>query len=151
MATTPHAKPVRAQHADRAEPALLSGGNPQIPKADGDAPVQAYIAAMPGWKSALGRRLDEIIMRTVPELRKAVKWNTPLYGVENEGWFLGFHCYNRYLKVTFFKGAALDPMPPGASKTAGVRHLDIREDDRLDETQFAEWVRQASLLPGERM
>lgn len=134
-----------------ARPALLSGGNPQIPKAYGDAPVQAYIAAMPEWKSPLGRRLDEIITRTVPAVRKAVKWNTPLYGAEDQGWFLGFHCFNKYVKVTFFNGGSLDPMPPGASKTAGVRHLDIREDDQLDENRFAEWVRQASLLPGERM
>lgn len=145
--------PARTQAgtASPAEPAMLSGGNPQIPKGDGDAPVQAYIAAMPDWKSALGRRLDELITRTVPELRKAVKWNTPLYGSKDQGWFLGFHCYNKYLKVTFFNGSSLDPVPPGASKTAGVRHLDIRESDPLDEARFAEWVRQASLLPGERM
>lgn len=135
----------------KAEPVLLSGGNPQIPKAQGDAPVQAYIAAMPGWKSDLGRRLDDIIVRTVPGVTKAVKWNTPLYGIADQGWFLGFHCFTRYVKVTFFNGGSLDPLPPGASKTAGVRHLDIREGDPLDEAQFAEWVRQASVLPGERM
>jgi hypothetical protein len=134
-----------------ATPPMLSGGNPQIAKADGDAPVQAYIVAMPGWKSALGRRLDDIVTRTVPAARKAVKWNTPLYGIEGQGWFLGFHCYTRYVKVTFFNGGALDPLPPGASKTDGVRHLDVREDDPLDEVQFAEWIRQASLLPGHRM
>jgi len=132
-------------------PALLSGGNPQIPKGYGDTPVQAYIAAMPDWKSALGRRLDDIIVRTVPAVNKAVKWNTPLYGIEDQGWFLGFHCFNKYVKVTFFNGGSLDPLPPGASKTAGVRHLDIREDEPLDEARFADWVRQASLLPGERM
>ena len=133
------------------EPPLLSGGNPQIPKAYGDAPVQAYIAAMPGWKSALGRRLDEIIVSTVPAVKKAVKWNTPLYGMEDKGWFLGFHCFTKYVKVTFFRGQSLQPVPPGASKTPDTRYLDIREDEPLDEAQFAEWVRQASLLPGERM
>jgi hypothetical protein len=132
-------------------PVLLSGGNPQIAKACGDAPVRAYIAAMPGWKSALGRRLDEIIVRTVPEVQKAVKWNTPLYGMKDQGWFLGFHCFTKYVKVTFFRGQSLHPVPPGASKTPAVRHLDIRQDDPLDEAQFAEWVRQASLLPGEKM
>jgi hypothetical protein len=132
-------------------PPLLSGGNPQIPKAYGDAPVQAYIAAMPGWKSDLGRRLDEIIVRTVPGVKKAVKWNTPLYGMEDQGWFLGFHCFTKYVKVTFFNGGFLEPLPPGASKTAGVRHLDLREDDPFDEAQFALWVRQASQLPGEKM
>lgn len=137
--------------ANAAKPALLSGGNPQIPKGYGDAPVQAYIAAMPGWKSALGRRLDDIIARTVPAVNKAVKWNTPLYGIEDQGWFLGFHCFNKYVKVTFFTGGFLDPLPPGGSKTPGVRHLDIREDEPLDEARFAEWVRQASLMPGERM
>ena len=133
------------------EPALLSGGNPQIPKAYGDAPVRAYIAAMPGWKSDLGRRLDTIIARTVPAVNKAVKWNTPLYGIGDQGWFLGFHCFTKYVKVTFFRGRSLQPMPPGESKTADARHLDIREDDPLDEAQFADWVKQASQLPGERM
>ena len=137
--------------ATATEPALLSGGNPQIPKAYGDAPVRAYIAAMPGWKSDLGRRLDTIIARTVPAVNKAVKWNTPLYGIGDQGWFLGFHCFTKYVKVTFFRGRSLQPMPPGESKTADARHLDIREDDPLDEAQVAEWVRQASLLPGEKM
>lgn len=135
----------------KAGPPLLSGGNPQIPKAYGDAPVQAYIAAMPGWKSDLGRRLDEIIVHAVPGVKKAVKWNTPLYGMEDQGWFLGFHCFTKYVKVTFFRGQSLQPVPPGPSKTPETRYLDIREDDPLDEAQFAEWVRQASLLPGERM
>jgi hypothetical protein len=130
-----------------AKPALLSGGNPQIPKADGDAPVQAYIAAVPGWKSDLGRRLDALIVANVPGVNKAVKWNTPLYGIAGQGWFLGFHCFTKYVKVTFFNGGFLDPLPPGASKTAGVRHLDLREDGPLDEPQFAAWVRQASRLP----
>ena len=132
------------------KPTLLSGGNPQIPKGYGDAPVQAYIAAMPGWKSALGRRLDAIIVRTVPGVRKAVKWNTPFYGLEDDVWFLAFHCFTRYVKVTFFRGTALHPEPPGRSKQPEVRYLDIHEG-AFDEAQFADWVKQASRLPGERM
>jgi len=134
-----------------AGPALLSGGNPQIAKAYGDAPVQAYIAAMPGWKSEVWRRLDALIARTVPNVYKAVKWNSPLYGIEGQGWFLGVHCFAKYIKVAFFRGAALRPAPPGASKQKDVRYLDIREDDKVDEAQFAAWVKQASRLPGERM
>jgi hypothetical protein len=136
-----------------ARPALLSGGNPQIAKADGDAPVQAYIAAMPGWKRNVGRRIDAIVARTVPRVRKAVKWNTPFYGAadEDNGWFLGFHCLTKYVKVSFFRGVELDPLPPGASKQKHVRYLDIREDDTLDEAQFAAWVKQASRLPGEKL
>ena len=130
------------------EPKLLSGGNPQIPKGDGDAPVQAYIAAMPGWKSDLGRRLDAIIERAVPGVKKAVKWNSPFYGVEGQGWFLSYHCFTRYVKVTFFKGGSLKPLPPGKSKHEAVRVLDIHEDDALDEAQLAEWVRQAAAIPG---
>ncbi len=133
------------------KPALLAGGNPHIAKADGDAPVQAYIAAMPGWKSEVGRRLDGIVERTVPGVRKAVKWNSPLYGVEGQGWFLGIHCFTKYVKVAFFRGASLRPVPPGPSKQKDVRYLDIREDDRFDDTQFMAWVTQASRLPGERM
>jgi len=129
-------------------PVLLSGGNPQIAKGDGDAPVQAYIAAMPGWKRDLGARLDALIVRTVPDLQKAVKWNSPFYGVEGQGWFLSFHVFTRYVKVTFFQGAALRPVPPGASKQADVRYLDIHESDALDEAQLAEWVKQAAALPG---
>ena len=132
-------------------PTLLSGGNPQIAKGYGDAPVQAYIAAMPGWKSDLGRRLDALIVRTVPGVCKAVKWNSPLYGMEDEGWFLSVHCFTKYVKVAFFRGMSLRPVPPGESKQKEVRYLDIREDDRLDEAQFAAWVKQASQLPGERM
>ncbi len=135
----------------KATPKLLSGGNPQIAKAYGDAPVRAYIAAMPGWKSAVGRRLDALITRTVPNVRKAVKWNSPLYGMEDNVWFLGIHCFAKYIKVAFFRGAALNPLPPGTSKQKDVRYLDIREDDRLDETQFTAWVKQASRLPGEKM
>ena len=133
---------------EAAGPVLLSGGNPQIAKADGDAPVQAYIAAMPGWKSDVGRRLDAIIVRTVPDVRKAVRWNSPFYGMEGQGWFLNFHCFTKYVKVAFFNGASLDPLPPGESKDENVRYLDIYEDDRLDEQQFAAWVRQACQLPG---
>lgn len=133
-----------------AKPVLLAGGNPQIPKGYGDAPVQAYIAAMPGWKSDVGRRLDAIIERTVPGVRKAVKWNSPLYGAEGEGWFLSFHCFAKYIKVAFFRGTSLSPVPPGTSKQKEVRYLDIYEG-QLDEARFADWVRQASLLPGEKM
>jgi hypothetical protein len=133
------------------EPTLLSGGNPQIAKGDGDAPVQAYIAAMPGWKSAIGRRLDELIVRTVPGVRKAVKWNSPLYGVEGQGWFLGIHCFTKYVKVAFFGGAELSPVPPVASKSPDTRYLHIHEHDQLDEAQFTDWVRQASQLPGAKM
>jgi hypothetical protein len=134
--------------ARAAKPVLLSGGNPQIPKGDGDAPVQAYIAAMPGWKSEIGRRLDSIIVRIVPDVRKGVRWNSPFYGAEGRGWFLSFHCFTRYVKVAFFDGAALDPVPPGESKDDKVRYLDIYEDEAFDEARFAAWVEQASELPG---
>jgi hypothetical protein len=134
-----------------AKPALLAGGNPQIAKADGDAPVQAYIAAMPGWKSDVGRRLDALIVRTVPGVHKAVKWNSPFYGIKGQDWFLSFHCFTKYVKVAFFRGTSLRPVPPGKSKHKDMRYLDIHEDDPLDEAQFATWVKQASLLPGERM
>jgi hypothetical protein len=139
--------------ADRTkqEPKLLSGGNPQIPKGEGDAPVQAYIAAMPGWKQGVGRKLDELIVATLPDVAKAVKWNSPFYGVEGQGWFLSFHCFAKYVKVTFFRGTSLDPVPPGTSKTPETRYLDIREDDELDEKQFAGWIEQASRLPGEQL
>jgi hypothetical protein len=133
---------------EAAGPVLLSGGNPQIAKADGDAPVQAYIAAMPGWKSEVGRRLDSIIARTVPDVRKAVRWNSPFYGMEGQGWFLNFHCFAKYVKVAFFNGTSLEPLPPGESKDENVRYLNIHEDDQLDEQQFAAWVKQASRLPG---
>jgi hypothetical protein len=134
-----------------AKPKLLSGGNPQIAKAYGDTPVQTYIAAMPGWKSDIGRRLDALITRTVPGVHKAVKWNSPLYGVEGQGWFLGIHCFTKYIKVAFFRGASLRPVPPGESKQKEVRYLNIHEDDQLDEAQFSRWVMQASQLPGVRM
>ena len=128
---------------------LLSGGNPQIAKADGDAPVQAYIAAMPGWKRDLGKRLDALIVRTVPNVRKAVKWNSPFYGVEGQGWFLSFHVFTRYVKVTFFRGTSLRPVPPGGTeKSKDSRWIDIHEGDKLDEAQMATWVKQAAALPG---
>ena len=134
-----------------AEPALLSGGNPQIAKGHGDAPVQAYIAAMPGWKSEVGRRLDTLIEDAVPGVLKAVKWNSPLYGMEEKTWFLGVHVFAKYIKVAFFRGAALDPLPPVGSKQKDVRYFHIHEDDTIDEAQFTDWVKQASQLPGERM
>jgi hypothetical protein len=142
-------EPAEAQKGE--EVVLLSGGNPQIAKGEGDAPVQAYIAAMPGWKSDIGRRLDALIVRTVPGVRKAVKWNSPFYGVEEKSWFLNFHCFTNYVKVAFFRGTSLRPMPPGSSKHKEVRYLDIYEDGQLDEAQFTDWVKQASRLPGERM
>lgn len=132
------------------EPRLLSGGNPQIPKADGDAPVQAYIEAMPGWKRDVGRRIDGIVTRTVPGVCKAVRWNTPFYGVEGRGWFLAFHCITKYVKVSFFRGTSLKPVPPVESKQKDVRYFHIHENDILDEAQFAEWVRQASRIEGEK-
>lgn len=135
------------------EVVLLSGGNPQIAKGYGDAPVQAYIAAMPDWKSDVGRRLDALVVQALPDVRKAVKWNSPFYGAgeEDQGWFLGFHCMTKYIKVAFFKGASLDPLPPVGSKQKDVRYLHIQEDGRFDEALFADWVKQASRLPGEKM
>ena len=129
-------------------PKLLAGGNPQVAEADGDAPVQAYIAAMPGWKRDVGRLLDALIERAVPGVRKAVRWNSPFYGVEGKGWFLGVHVFTNYVKVAFFRGRGLRPLPPGVSKQKDVRYLDIREKDTLDEAQIIEWVKQASRLPG---
>ena len=134
-----------------AKPVLLAGGNPQIAKAEGDAPVQAYIAAMPGWKRDVGRRLDGLITRSAGGVRKAVKWNSPFYGVENEGWFLSYHCFTKYVKVTFYRGTSLRPPPPGESKQKEVRYLDIHENEPIDEAQFVVWVKQASQLPGVRM
>jgi hypothetical protein len=128
---------------------LLSGGNPQIAKAHGDAPVQAYIAAMPGWKRGVGQKLDALIVAAVPTVKKAVKWNSPFYGVGDEAWFLSFHCFTTYVKVAFFRGASLKPVPPGESKQKEVRYLDIRENDVIDGKQFTAWVKQASKLPGE--
>jgi hypothetical protein len=156
MAKATSMKPAKAAKEAAAKrvatkPVLLSGGNPQIAKGYGDAPVQAYIAAMPGWKRDVGRRLDALIARTVPGVRKAVKWNSPFYGVEDQVWFLSFHCFTHYVKVAFFRGAQLAPIPPGESKQKDVRYLDIHEDDELDEAELAAWVKQAAALPGERM
>jgi hypothetical protein len=148
MADQTPRKPKAAKTSGK--PVLLAGGNPQIPKGDGDAPVQAYLAAMPGWKREVGRRLDTIIVRTVPDVRKAVKWNSPFYGAPGgEGWFLNFHCFTKYVKVAFFRGTSLRPMPPGESKSQDTRYLDIYEEEPLDEGQLADWIEQASQLPGE--
>ena len=138
----------KSQSGKAAKAKLLSGGNPQIAKAYGDAPVQAYIAAMPGWKSDVGRHLDTLIMRTVPGVHKAVKWNSPFYGIEGQGWFLGIHCFTKYIKLAFFRGSSLRPLPPGESKSQDTRYLDIHEDDQLDEELVASWIKQASELPG---
>src|SRR6266516_152350 len=145
------AKPIKLRKGEKVAVVLLSGGNPQIAKAGGDAPVQAYIARMPGWKRNLGKRLDALIVRNVPNVRKAVKWNSPLYGIEGQGWFLGVHTFTHYVKVAFFRGTSLRPVPPGKSKSKDTRTLDIHEDDPPDEARLAAWVKQASLLPGERM
>ncbi|WP_141057279.1 DUF1801 domain-containing protein [Stenotrophomonas rhizophila] len=143
--------PSAATPPAKAAPRLLAGGNPQIAKGEGDAPVQAYIAAMPGWKRAVGERLDALISAAVPGVRKAVKWNSPLYAAGDEGWFLSLHCFTGYIKVAFFRGTALKPVPPEPSKSQDTRYLHIREAVPLDEAQFSAWVRQASRLPGERM
>ena len=143
----PPPKKAKPPASDAKPVKLLSGGNPQIAKADGDAPVQAYIAGMPGWKSDVGRRLDALIVRTVPNVRKAVRWNSPLYGIEGRGWFLGFHTFTRYVKVAFYRGASLRPLPPGPSKSKDTRYVDIHEGE-LDEAQMARWVKQAAGLPG---
>ena len=158
MAAARTSKPPKAAPANKTAPKtaakakpkvkLLSGGNPQIAKGDGDAPVQAYIAAMPEWKSEVGEWLDAVITRALPKVRKAVKWNSPFYGIEGQGWFLSFHVFARYVKVAFFKGASLRPLPPGGSKQKDVRYLDIHEGDTLDEKQVASWVKQAAALPG---
>lgn len=130
------------------EPTLLAGGNPQIPKGDGDEPMRAYIAAMPGWKHEVGVALDELIERSVPGVRRAVRWNSPFYGVEGKGWFLSFHCFTKYVKVTFFDGASLDPEPPVAGKDANARMIHLHEGDRLDERLFTSWIEQAAARPG---
>lgn len=142
----------RAEAVSSSGVRLLSGGNPQIARGDGEVPVKAYIAAMPGWKSAVGRAIDEAVAKEVPNARKAVKWNSPFYGAADEamGWFLSLHCFTAYVKVTFFRGAALEPPPPGTSKYPEVRYLDIREGE-FDAAQFRDWVRQAARLPGDRL
>ena len=143
-------KPTQAGDKSGSGVVLLSGGNPQIAKADGDAPVQAYIAAMPDWKSDVGRRLDDLIVRTVPDVRKAVRWNSPFYGVEDQGWFLSYHVFTRYVKVTFLNGGSLDPLPPVESKDKDTRYFHIYEDGRIDDEQMEDWIRQAAALPGWR-
>jgi hypothetical protein len=140
--------PADERRRGAAKPKLLAGGNPQIAKADGDTPVQAYIEAMPGWKREVGRRVDALVARNVPGVRKAVRWNSPFYGVEGRGWFLSFHCFTRYVKLAFFRGTSLRPIPPGESKHDEVRYLDVHEDDRIDEELLSRWIRQASKLPG---
>lgn len=137
--------------AEAAKPKLLAGGNPQIPKGYGNAPVRAYLAAMPGWKRDVGRHIDAIVERTVPDVQRAVKWNSPFYGIEGQGWFLAFHCMTKYVKVTFFRGTSLSPVPPVKSKHEAVRYFHIHEGDQVDEDHFSDWVRQASELPGEKM
>jgi hypothetical protein len=141
----------KPQSGKAATPTLLAGGNPQIAKGEGDAPVRAYIAAMPGWKRDVGHRLDALIVKAAPGAPKAVKWNSPLYGVEGRGWFLGIHCFAKAVKVAFFQGASLSPIPPGESKSEGTRYFNVRENDELDEGQFIAWVAQASRLPGRRI
>lgn len=136
------------EQSGASEPRLLAGGNPQIPKGDGDAPVQAYLAAMPGWKRDVGRKLDALIVRTVPDVQKGVRWNSPFYGVEGQGWFLNFHCFTKYVRVAFFRGASLRPLPPGESKHEDVRYLDIHEHDQLDGSQLTAWIEQAAAIPG---
>ena len=148
MATTPRTK---VASKPSKSPLLLAGGNPQIAKADGDAPVRAYIAAMPGWKRRIGERLDALVEQAVPNVRRAVKWNSPFYGSQDSGWFLSFHCFTRYVKISFFNGTLLRPVPPGQSKHAKVRYLDVREGDEFNEGQFSAWVAQASKLPGWEM
>ena len=133
------------------KPRLLSGGNPQIPKGDGDTPVQHYIAAMPGWKRKIGRRLDSLIVRSLPEVRKVVRWNSPFYGIEGQGWFLSFHCFTKYVKITFLNGESLRPVPPIQSKHKNVCYYHVHENDQLDEELLTSWIRQASELPGDSM
>ncbi|HEU0061969.1 MAG TPA: DUF1801 domain-containing protein [Hyphomicrobiaceae bacterium] len=150
-AAKPRTSAPKSRSRQLAKPTLLAGGNPQIPKAEGDAPVQAYIAAMPGWKREVGRRLDALIVGTVSGVRKAVKWNSPLYGIEGQGWFLGIHTFTNHLKVAFFRGTSLSPVPPGESKSKSTRYLNIHADGEFDEARLAAWVKQASQLPGERL
>lgn len=144
-------KPSNAANKDTQSPVLLSGGNPQIAKGDGDAPVQAYLAAVPGWKQAVCSELDRLVQRVVPEVRRAVRWNTPFYGLEDQGWFLAFHCMTKYVKVTFFHGTSMTPEPPVGSKQPEVRYLHLDERGIVDEKQLESWIRQASQLPGEKL
>ncbi|MBA3499801.1 MAG: DUF1801 domain-containing protein, partial [Deltaproteobacteria bacterium] len=144
MKTKPRKAATKSAPKKRAKVVMLSGGNPQIAMADGDAPVQAYIAALPAWKRDLAKRLDAVIVKSVPKVQKAVKWNSPLYGVEGQGFFVGVHTFTRYLKLAFFRGSSLKPLPPGTSKDPNTRYLDIHEDDELDEAQLAKWLKQAA-------
>jgi len=137
---------MRKSTSDTTKPVLLSGGNPQIAKADGDSPVQTYISAMPGWKRDVGRRIDELIASNVPGVHKAVRWNSPMYGIKGQGWFVGFHVFTNYVKVTFFLGTSLRPVPPGGTGR-DARWIDVHEDD-LDEAKLAKWIRQAAAIPG---
>lgn len=146
-----HDELMSGRNKDDAGPVLLSGGNPQIPKGEGEGPVRDYLAAMPGWKRAVGERLDALIVRTVPDVRKAVKWNQPLYGLDGQGWFLSFRCYTNYVQLQFFRGTSLHPVPPKPSKHAEIRYFDIRESDAVDEAQLRSWIEQAHSLPGEKM
>jgi hypothetical protein len=148
MAGKSNRKIAKKKTTKAAKPTLLAGGNPQIARGDGDAPVQAYIAAMPGWKRDVGRRLDALIERTVPDVRKAVRWNSPFYGVAGQGWFLSCHCFAKYVKLAFLHGTSLRPLPPVESKDANTRYFHVHEDDELDEELVASWIRQASQLPG---
>jgi hypothetical protein len=152
MAKQASRKPMKPEgNNPTSEPVLLSSGNPQIAKGYGNEPVQAYIAAMPGWKSEVGKKLDTLVENTLPDIKKAVKWNSPLYGMDGETWFLGIHCFSKYIKLAFFRGKLLDPMPPVSSKTKEARYLHIAEDGKFDEAQFVDWIRQASGMPGEKM
>lgn len=148
--TTSRPAPQQAK-ASSGSPRLLSGGNPQIAKGYGDEPIKAYIAAMPGWKKDIGQQLDKLIVKAVPKVHKAVKWNSPLYGIEGQGWFISLHCFAKYIKIAFFRGTSLKPVPPEPSKTKETRYVHIHEGDELDEKQLTEWIKQASRLPGERM
>lgn len=148
MASTGYPRGVGSSGTEHGEVKLLAGGNPQIAKGDGDEPVQAYLAAMPGWKRAVGVRLDEIVTRTVPDVRKGVRWNSPFYGSADAGWFLSFHCFTKYVKITFFDGRSLDPVPPVASKDADARYVHVHEGDEIDEPLLTSWVEQAAALPG---
>ncbi|MGA0275404.1 MAG: DUF1801 domain-containing protein [Dehalococcoidia bacterium] len=130
-------------------PKLLSGGNPQIPKGDGDSYVQAYISAMPSWKQRVGQIIDDLVTLILPDVRKSVRWNSPFYGIEDYGWFLSFHCFTKYVKVTFLNGSSLEPLPPGSSKHQHVRYLDIRQDDEIDLDQLQKWIQQGSKVRGE--
>jgi len=144
----PAKAPAKALQTKAKPVKLLTGGNPQIPKGDGDAPVQAYIAAMPGWKSAVGKRLDALIVRNLPQVQKAVRWNSPFYGIEGQGWLVSFHVLTRCVQLNFFCGAALQPVPSGSGKDPNARWLNISEGEALDEAQITAWLKQAAGMSG---